>query len=140
MDWASDSLTSRKPVFGWLAPILTCVLWCSVIAGWIWFWLVTPAHPNSLPDAKDYINLAGFFGMMLGTVVLFVAGLIILAAAAMIYAVRSRRYRLEQEARCKPARSTVPSLVKVLGHLLDCYEQSSLPTLRERLPPMAATM
>jgi hypothetical protein len=66
--------------------------------GWIFFLHAGQAHPSSPPNNQDYLGLVGFFGMILGTIALFVTGLIILAAAAIIYGIRSRRYRLEQQA------------------------------------------
>ena len=88
------TITSHKPVFGRWAPVLTCILWCSAIAGWIWFLPIAHTHPSS----NGRGGFDSFFGMLLFTVILFVAGLIILAAAAFSYAIRIRRYSDEQKA------------------------------------------
>ncbi|WP_158793906.1 hypothetical protein [Granulicella sp. L60] len=89
-------ITSRQPGFGNWAPIATGILWSATAVGWIFFFRSTPAHPSSPPDTKDYIAVVGFIGMVFGTVVLFVAGILVLVAAVIIYHIRFRRYQLEQ--------------------------------------------
>jgi hypothetical protein len=92
------SISAGRPKFGRQAPIVTCMLWSAILVGWVLFWIAFPAHPHRSPDARDYLAMTGFFGMVLGTVLLFAAGLILLAVAAITYGIRIRRYANEQQA------------------------------------------
>jgi hypothetical protein len=92
------SISTGRPKFGRWAPILTCALWSTVLVGWAFFWIIFPAHSPRTPDTRDYLGMMGFFGMVLATVLLFAAGLIVLAVAGITYSVRLRRYANEQHA------------------------------------------
>jgi uncharacterized membrane protein len=96
------TMTTRRPRFGKLALALACIPWSAIIVGWIFVLLRVSPSLRTPSDNQDYYGAAnmvvGFFGMIVGTVVLFLAGVLVLAIAAMVYSVRSRRYRLEQQA------------------------------------------
>src|SRR5580698_9505873 len=95
-------ITRTPPRFGKLALVLACIPWSAIIVGWIFvLHSVLPSlrAPSDNQDYKGAANrIVGFFGMIVGTVVLFLAGVLVLAIAAIVYSVRSRRYRLEQQA------------------------------------------
>jgi hypothetical protein len=96
------TMTTRRPRFGKLALILAGIPWSAIIVGWIFVLLRVSPSLRAPSDNQDYYGAAnriiGFFGMIVGTVVLFLAGVLVLAIAAIVCSVRSRRYRLEQQA------------------------------------------
>jgi hypothetical protein len=80
-------VTAHRPTFPSRPPILTCILWCSILAAWIILFLTAKYHSQTI-----------LFFLMLSTILLFAAGLIILGAAAITHATRLRRYLREQQA------------------------------------------
>jgi hypothetical protein len=96
------TMTTRRLRFGKLALVLACIPWSAIIVGWIFVLLRVLPSLRTPSDNQDYYGAAnrivGFFGMIVGTVVLFFAGVLVLAIAAIVYRIRSRRYRLEQQA------------------------------------------
>ena len=96
-----STMTTRRPRFGKLALVLACVPWSAIIVGWIIVLLRVSPSLRTPSDNQDYYGAAkmivGFFGMIVGTLVLFLVGVLVLAIAAIVYSIRSRRYRLEQQ-------------------------------------------
>jgi hypothetical protein len=96
------TMTTRRPRFGKLVLVLACIPWSAIVVGWIFVLLRVSPSLRTPSDNQDYYGAAkmvvGFFGMIVGTFVLFLAGVLVLAIAAIVYSVRSRRYGLEQQA------------------------------------------
>jgi vacuolar-type H+-ATPase subunit I/STV1 len=92
-----EVLTS-KPGFRRGAAITALVLWLLILVSWTIFGLSLAASSSHAPDSRGILGVYGLFGMILWTIALFVAGLVVLTIEGVGSLIRSRRYRLYEEA------------------------------------------
>jgi hypothetical protein len=85
------TITSRKPQFDRRILIAAVSFWSAIVAGWVLIFLYFQ-HQASHTDHNS--GVAGIFPFaLLGSVVLFAVGLLMLIAGGIDFAIRSWRYR-----------------------------------------------